>query len=156
MVKILNMKVSKEPNLIEVTGEDGINILSLKKSIALPTRARYSIVNYNNESIGTVEKSRANFSPVNLPEINIAINDDKIKVKKDIKELIDVYEIEGSGFSIIGNWFGPTFNITKNEKVVASVNVEQEELGRSYLANIIDKSNEEEIICILFAISWIM
>ena len=72
-----------------------------------------------------------------------------------MKELKDVYEIEGNGFSIIGNWFGPTFSITKNEKVVASVKVEQEELGRSYLADIIDKSNEEQIISILFAVSWI-
>ncbi|SCJ38652.1 Uncharacterised protein [uncultured Clostridium sp.] len=155
MVKVLNMKGSNEPKLINVTEEDGTNIISLKKSPALPTRVRYLITNNNNEKIGTIEKSRSNFSIVNLPEINISINDDKIKLKKDMKELKDIYEIEGSGFSIIGNWFGPTFNITKNEKVIAFVKVEQEELGRSYLADIIDKSNEEQIISILFAVSWL-
>lgn len=155
MVKVLNMKGSNEPKLINVTEEDGTNVISFKKSPALPTRVRYLITNNNNEKIGTIEKSRSNFSIVNLPEINISINDDKIKIKKSMKELKDVYEIEGNGFSIIGNWFGPTFSITKNEKVVASVKVEQEELGRSYLADIIDKSNEEQIISILFAVSWI-
>lgn len=155
MVKVLNMKGSNEPKVINVTEEDGANVISFKKSPALPTRVRYLITNNNNEKIGTIEKSRSNFSIVNLPEINISINDDKIKIKKSMKELKDVYEIEGNGFSIIGNWFGPTFSITKNEKVVASVKVEQEELGRSYLADIIDKSNEEQIISILFAVSWI-
>lgn len=152
MVKVLNMKGSNEPKVIRVTEEDGTNVISFKKSPALPTRVRYLITNNNNEKIGTIEKSRSNFSIVNLPEINISINDDKIKIKKSMKELKDVYEIEGNGFSIIGNWFGPTFSITKNEKVVASV---KEELGRSYLADIIDKSNEEQIISILFAVSWI-
>lgn len=155
MVKVLNMKCSNEPKLINITNEDGTNVVSLKKSPALPTRVRYIISNNNNEKIGTIEKSRSNFSIVNLPEINISINDDKIKLKKDMQELKDIYEIEGSGFSIVGTWFGPTFNITKNEKVIASVKVEQEELGRSYLADIIDKSNEEQIISILFAVSWI-
>ena len=129
MVKVLNMKGSNEPKVINVTEEDGTNVISFKKSPALPTRVRYLITNNNNEKIGTIEKSRSNFSIVNLPEINISINDDKIKIKKSMKELKDVYEIEGNGFSIIGNWFGPTFNITKNEKVVASV----KEIGRAHV-----------------------
>ncbi|GAB6169804.1 hypothetical protein JCM1393_22640 [Clostridium carnis] len=156
MVKIISIRGAKEPKVIKVTDENGKYILSLKKSMALPTRSRYSIVNNNNENIGIIEKTRANFSIVDFPEINILINDDKIKIKKDMKELKDVYEIIGSGFSVVGNWFGPTFNITKNENLVASVNVEEEEIGRGYLADIIDKSNEEEIICILLSLSWIM
>lgn len=40
--------------------------------------------------------------------------------------------------------------------MLASVEVKKEEIGRTYLADIIDKSNEEQVICILFALNWIM
>ena len=67
MVKVLNMKGSNEPKVIRVTEEDGTNVISFKKSPALPTRVRYLITNNNNEKIGTIEKIRSNFSIVNLP-----------------------------------------------------------------------------------------
>lgn len=48
----------------------------------------------------------------NLPQIVISMNDaDKIVLKKDIKELKDIYDITGNGISIIDNWGGPSFNI---------------------------------------------
>lgn len=156
MVKIINLRGSKELKVIQVTDENGEEIISFKKTIALPTRSRYSIINANNEEIGAIERIRYNFGLLNLPQIDITVNNDEITIKKDMKELKEFYEIMGSDFSIVGNWFGPQFNINKNEKVVASVTVEKEEIGRSYLADIIDKSNEEQVICILFALSWIM
>lgn len=140
----------------KVTDENGKEIISFEKSKALPTRSRYSIINTNHQKIGKIERIRNNFGLFNLPQIVISVNNDKIIIRKDIKELKDIYEIIGNGFSIIGNWNGPHFNISKNEKVVASVNVEKEETGAAYLVDIIDKANEEQVICILFALSWIM
>lgn len=142
-------------NESKVTDEVGKVIISFKKTIAVPTRSCYSVINNNNEKIGKIEKSRYNFGLVNLPEINISINDDKITVKKDMRELKDIYEIMGSDFSINGHWDGPNFTILKNEKVIASVDVEKDEDRGTYSVNIIDKSNEEQVICILFALSWI-
>ena len=156
MVKIINLGGSTEPEVIKVTDENGEEIISFKKSIALPTRSRYSIINTNNENIGTIEKMRYNFGLVDLPQIDISVNNDKIRIKREMKELKEFYEITGSDFSIVGNLLGSHFNINKNEKVVASVTIEKEEIGRNYLADIIDKSNEEQVICILFALSWIM
>ena len=156
MVKIINMRVSTDLKVIKVTDENGEEIITFKKSIALPTRSRYSIINANNENIGTIEKMRYNFGLVDLPQIDISVNNDEIRIKRDMKELKEFYEIMGSDFSIVGNLFGPHFNINKNEKVVASITIEKEEIGRSYLADIIDKSNEEQVVCILFALSWIM
>ena len=156
MVKIINLRGSKELKEVKVTDEYGKEIISFKKTIALPTRASYSVINANNENIGNIERIRENFGLVNLPQIDIKVNNDKITIKKDMKELKEFYEIIGSDFSIVGSWFGPQFTINKNEKVVASVTVEKEEIGRSYFTDIIDKSSEAQVICILFALSWIM
>ena len=146
-------KSFNEPN---VTDEKGNKIMSFEKSKALPTRECYSVINSNNEKIGKIERFRNNFGLFDLPKIVISVNNEKITIRKDIKELKDIYEITGNEFSIPGNCNGPQFNISKSEKVIASVTVEKEELGQRYLADIIDKSNEEQVICILFALDWIM
>lgn len=145
----------KEFNELNVTDENGKGIISFKKSKALPTRERYLVINANDERIGSIEKIRYNFGLVNLPEIDIKINNDKIKIKKDMQELKEFYEITGSEFSIDGKW-REQFNISKSKKVLATVNVQNEEMGPTYLVDVIDKSNEEQVICILFALSWIM
>ena len=85
----------KEFNELNVTDENGKGIISFKKSKALPTRERYLIINANDERIGSIEKIRYNFGLVNLPEIDIKINNDKIKIKKDMQELKEFYEITG-------------------------------------------------------------
>ncbi|MDZ7542901.1 hypothetical protein ACH36K_11345 [Clostridium sp. MB05] len=149
----ISFKSFNEPN---VTDENGKEIISFEKSKALPTRVCYSVINANHEKIGKIERIRNTFGLFDLPRIVISVNNDKITIRKDIKELRDIYEITGSGFSIIGNWYGPHFNISKSEKVLASVDVEKEESESTYLVDIIDKSNTEQIICILFALSWIM
>lgn len=59
MVKILNMNGSNESKLINITQEDGTNVVSLKKSPALLIRVHYLIT--NNNKIVTIEKSRSNF-----------------------------------------------------------------------------------------------
>lgn len=146
----------KNFNAQTVTDENDKEIISFKKSIALPTRVRYSVVNANHENIGSLERIRNNFGLFNLPRIVITVNDDKIEIRKDIVQLRDVYEISGSGFSIVGNLNGPSFNILKNENVLASVNVQNAESGSFYLVDIIDKSKVAQVICILFALSWIL
>lgn len=146
-------KSFNEPN---ATDENGKEIISFEKSKALPTRECYSVINFNNEKIGKIERIRNNFGLFDLPKIVISVNNDKITIRKDIKEFKDIYEITGNGFSILGNLDGSHFNIFKNEKVIASVTIEKEELGQGYLADIIDKSTEEQVICILFALDWIM
>lgn len=146
-------KSFNEPN---ATDENGKEIISFEKSKALPTRECYSVINSNNEKIGKIERIRNNFGLFDLPKIVISVNNDKITIRKDIKEFKDIYEITGNGFSIIGNLDGPHFNISKDEKVIASVTIEKEELGQGYLTDIIDKSTEEQVICILFALDWIM
>ena len=151
MIKV-NFKNFSELN---VTDENGKEIISFKKSKALPTRERYTVINANQEKIGSIEKIRYNFGLVNLPQIVISVNNDEIEIKKDMKELKEFYEITGSEFTIVGKW-REHFNISKNEKVLATVDVQNEEVGRTYLTDIIDKSNEEQVICILFALSWIM
>nr|WP_278678762.1 hypothetical protein [Clostridium paraputrificum] len=139
-----------------VKDEKGKEIISFEKAKALPTRSCYSVINPNHEKIGKIEKSRYNFGLVDLPKIDISINGDKITIRKDMQELKEIYEITGSGFSIIGDFTGPHFNISKNEKVIASVTIDKEETDNSYLVDIINKSNENHIICILFALSWII
>lgn len=152
-MSIINFKSFNEP---KATDEGGKDIIIFEKSKALPTRSCYSVINANNKKIGYIERTRSNFGLFELPQIVISVNNDKIVIKKDIKELKDIYEITGSGFSIIGSWDGPHLNILKNEEVVASVDVQKEEAGSYYLANVIDKSNQENIICILFALNWII
>lgn len=146
-------KSFNEPN---ATDKNGKEIISFEKSKALPTRECYSVINSNNEKIGKIERIRNNFGLFDLPKIVISVNNDKITIRKDIKEFKDIYEITGNGFSILGNLDGPHFNIFKNEKVIASVTIEKEELGQGYWTDIIDKSTEEQVICILFALDWIM
>ncbi|MDU5109522.1 MAG: hypothetical protein E6248_03685 [Clostridium sp.] len=148
--------IFKSFNEPTVTDENGKEIISFEKSKALPTRECYSVINSNNEKIGKIERIRNNFGLFDLPRIVISVNNDKIIIRKDIKEFKDIYEITGNGFSILGNLDGPHFNISESEKVIASVTVEKEELGQRYLADIIDKSTEKQVICILFALSWIM
>ena len=70
-----------------VKDENGKEILSFEKSKALPTRECYSIINVQQEKIGTIERIRSNFGLVNSPKIVISLNNDKITIKKDIKEL---------------------------------------------------------------------
>ncbi|MEG0502537.1 MAG: hypothetical protein RR525_09975, partial [Cellulosilyticaceae bacterium] len=141
------------------TDENGKEIIRFEKSKALPTQSCYAVMNANHEKIGKIQRMNNNFAPysmVNLPRIVISLNDDEMIVRKDIRELQEIYEVIGNDFSIVGNWKGPHFDIFKNEKVVASVEVQQEEIGKTYLADIIDQSNEEQIIGILFAVSWII
>lgn len=143
----------------KVTDENGKEFISFEKSKALPTRSCYSVINANHQKIGKIERISNNFGLYglfNLPKIVISVNNDKITIRKDIKEFRDIYEIMGNDFSIIGNWRGPHFNISKNEKVLALVDVQKEEIGKTYLVDIIDNSNEEQVICILFALSWII
>lgn len=154
MIRI-NFKNFKGFNDSKITDANGKEIINFEKVKALPTRACYSIVNANHEKIGRIEKRRYNFGLVDLPQIIISVNNDKIEIQKDMKELKEFYEIKGSNFSISGNWDGPQFNISKNEKVLASVNVQKEESGGTYLVDIIDKANENQVLCILFALSWI-
>ena len=144
-------------NAKKVKDENEKEIIYFEESKALPTRIRYSIINTDHKKIGYIEKIRNNFGLFDLPQIVISMNDaDKIVLKKDIKELKDIYDITGNGISIIGNWGGPSFNIFQKETMLASVEVKKEEIGRTYLVDIIDKSNEEQVICILFALNWIM
>ena len=154
MIKI-NFINFKGLNELKVTDDNGKEIISFEKARALPTHACYSNFNDSHEKIGKIEKSRYNFGLVDLPEIVIYVNNDKIKVRRDMKELKEFYEITESEFSISGIWDGPQFDISKNEKVLASVYVEKKELSGTYLVNIIDKTNKEQVLCILFALSWI-
>lgn len=151
------MKITfKSSNEQKVTDENGKEILSFKKSKALPTREQYSIINPHNEKIGYIEKIRSNFGLFDLPQIVISINNDEVVVKKDIQQFNNVYEISSNDLSIIGNLDSPQFSICKNEKILASIAVEKEEVGRSYLIDIADKSSEEKLISILFGLNWII
>lgn len=155
MIKI-GYKIYQHFTNPKVTDENGKEIISFEEAKALPTRACYSIIDSNHKKIGKIEKSRYNFGVIDLPKIVISINTDEITIQKDVNELVDSYELTGSGFSIAGNVSGPHFNILQNEKVIASVDIDKEEAGDAYLVDIIDKSNENQVICILFALSWIM
>ena len=86
MIRI-NFKNFKGFNDSKVTDANGKEIISFEKVKALPTRACYSIVNANHEKIGRIEKRRYNFGLVDLPQIIISINNDKIEIQKDMKEL---------------------------------------------------------------------
>ena len=48
-------------------------------------------------------------------------------IKKDIKELREVYEITGNEISISGDWNGASFKIFKKNKVLATIDVENQE-----------------------------
>ena len=138
-----------------VKDENGKEILSFEKSKALPTRECYSIINVQQEKIGTIERIRSNFGLVNSPKIVISLNNDKITIKKDIKELREVYEITGNDISIIGDWNGINFKISKNNQVLATIDVENQESEKNYVVDVIDQSNLEEVLSIVFALCWI-
>ena len=149
----ITFKKSTEQKIVD---EKGIEVLSFVKSKALPTRECYSVINGRNENIGKIEKLRNNFGLFDLPKVVISVNDSEVVFRKEIQELKDIFEISGDGISITGNLYGPEFNILKDEKLLASINVEKEELGYSYLVDVRDKSNEEQILSILFGINWII
>lgn len=138
-----------------VKDESGKEVLSFEKAKALPTRVCYSLVNTQKEKVGKIEKTRSNFGLVEAPEIVISLKDNKITIKKDIRELKEVYEITGNNISISGDWNGPRFNISKDNQVLATINVENQDSEKNYVVDIGDIVNLEEAVSIVFALSWI-
>ena len=138
-----------------VKDESGKEILSFEKSKTLPTRECYSIINTQQEKVGNIERSRSNFGLVESPKIIISLNNDKITIKKDIKELREVYEITGSDISIIGDWNRGSFKISKGNQILAAIDVDNQELEKNYVVDVVDQSNLEEVLSIVFALSWI-
>ena len=139
----------------EVKDESGKEILSFEKAKALPTKECYSIINKQQKKIGRIEKSRSNFGLIEAPEIIISLNNHKITIKKDIKELREVYEITGNEISISGDWNGASFKIFKKNQVLATIDVENQESEKNYIVDVTDQSNLEEVLSIVFALSWI-
>lgn len=148
----IHFKGFNNPKVID---ENGREVIKFKKVIALPTRERYDVINDNNEKVGYIERIRYNFGLVDLPTVVVSINDEKFKIEKDMRELKEFIEFKGSEVSITGNIYGPHFNILQGEKIIASVDVKQEEFKYSYLVDISDTSNTAKIISILFVLSWI-
>lgn len=138
-----------------VKDESGKEILGFEKSKTLPTRECYSIINTQQEKVGNIERSRSNFGLVESPKIIISLNNDKITIKKDIKELREVYEITGSDISIIGDWNRGSFKISKGNQILAAIDVDNQELEKNYVVDVVDQSNLEEVLSIVFALSWI-
>lgn len=150
-MKKLNFKSFREP---KVTDENGTEVIKFEKAKAIPTRECISILNSNNEKVGSIEKIRSNFGLFNLPKVIITVGEDKIEFQKDIQQMRECFEIEGGGISINGNVSGPEFSIIKNEKEIALINIQREE--GNYLINIIDEENEAQAMSIVFVISWIV
>ena len=126
-----------------VKDESGKEILGFEKSKTLPTRQCYSIINTQQEKVGNIERSRSNFGLVESPKIIISLNNDKITIKKDIKELREVYEITGSDISIIGDWNRGSFKISKGNQILAAIDVDNQELEKNYVVDVVDQSNLE-------------
>lgn len=139
-----------------ITDENGNIILTFQKSKTVPTHARYTVFNFAQEKIGTIEKTRNTFQPGNLPQIQVKVGQEQVILRRELIDLADGFCVVGKDISILGDWCGPKLQIAHKEAILASVEIQENGEDRTYTTTFNDGFYTEFVLSILFAVDWLV